>query len=131
MAAAHPPRRARIAGRAAPAALADAPAQARRQHVPRASPVTTSRVAARPGSSSPGSSSPELLRALGSAATSTPACCHPHAERLGLPAPTAAEHTGVFVLAAPPHAAIHLGEQGKLGGEGLDRGAGFWGGMGL
>ena len=36
---------------------------------------------------------------------------------LGLPAPTAAEHTGVFVLAAPPHAAIHLGADGKLGGE--------------
>ena len=93
--------------------------------------MTTSRVAASPGSSSPGSSSPELLRALGSVATSPPPCCHPVAESLGLPAPTAAEHTGVFVLAAPPHAAIHLGEQGKLGGEGLDRVAGFWRAIGL
>ena len=50
---------------------------------------------------------------------------------LGLPAPTAAEHTGVFVLSAPPHAAIHLGGEGKLGGEGLDRVAGFWRAIGL
>ena len=50
---------------------------------------------------------------------------------LGLPAPTAAEHTGVFVLSAPPHAAIHLGGEGKLGGEGLDRVAGFWRVIGL
>jgi hypothetical protein len=42
-----------------------------------------------------------------------------------------AEHTGVFVLSAPPHAAIHLGAEGKLGGEGLDRVAGFWRALGL
>ena len=50
---------------------------------------------------------------------------------LGLPAPTAAEHTGVFVLSAPPHAAIYLGEQGQLGGESLDLVAGFWRAIGL
>jgi Nitrate reductase delta subunit len=50
---------------------------------------------------------------------------------LGLSAPTAAEHTGVFVLSAPPHAAIYLGEPGQLGGEALDRVAGFWRAIGL
>jgi Nitrate reductase delta subunit len=73
----------------------------------------------------------ELLRALGAVASSPPPLCHPAAAGLGLPAPTAAEHTGVFVLSAPPHAAIHLGEDGKLGGEGLDRVAGFWRVLGL
>ena len=37
----------------------------------------------------------------------------------------------MFVLAAPPHAAIHLGPSGMLGGEGLDRVAGFWRAIGL
>src|ERR1035441_246525 len=125
MAAAHPPRRARVAGRAAPGALADAPPQARRQHLPRASPMT-----ARPIAASAASTSAELLRALGAVAASPPPCCHPVAESLGLPAPTAAEHTGGFVLAAPPHAAIHLGEHGNIGGEGMDRLAGVWPGTG-
>ena len=75
--------------------------------------------------------SPELLRALGSVVTSPPPYGRPVIESLGLPAPTAAEHTGVFVLAAPPHAAIYLGQDGTLGGEGLDRVAGFWRAIGL
>lgn len=37
----------------------------------------------------------------------------------------------MFVLSLPPHAAIHLGADGKLGGEGLDRVAGFWRALGL
>ena len=37
----------------------------------------------------------------------------------------------MFILAAPPHAAIHLGPRGMLGGEGLDRVAGFWRAIGL
>lgn len=37
----------------------------------------------------------------------------------------------MFVLGAPPHAAIHLGPEGKLGGEGLDRISGFWRALGL
>ena len=73
----------------------------------------------------------ELLRALGSVPLSPPPRCEPVLAALGLPAPTAAEHTGVFVLSAPPHAAIHLGGEGKLGGEGLDRVAGFWRVIGL
>lgn len=73
----------------------------------------------------------ELLRALGAVASSPPPMCHPAAAGLGLPQPGPAEHTGVFVLSTPPHAAIYLGEQGKLGGEGLDRVAGFWRALGL
>jgi hypothetical protein len=73
----------------------------------------------------------ELLRALGSVPASPPPQCEPVFTALGLPAPTAAEHTGVFVLSAPPHAAVHLGAEGKLGGEGLDRVAGFWRVIGL
>jgi hypothetical protein len=73
----------------------------------------------------------ELLRALGAVASSPPPRCGPAAAGLGLPVPTAAEHTAVFVLSAPPHAAIHLGEDGMLGGEGLDRVTGFWRVLGL
>jgi hypothetical protein len=75
--------------------------------------------------------SPELLRALGSVVTSPPPYGQPVIDSLGLPAPTAAEHTQVFVLTAPPHAAIYLGQEGALGGEGLDRVAGFWRALGL
>ncbi len=73
----------------------------------------------------------ELLRALASVPMNPPPHCEPVLAALGLPGPTAAEHTGVFVLSAPPHAAIHLGGEGKLGGEGLDRVAGFWRVIGL
>ena len=73
----------------------------------------------------------ELLRALGAVAGSPPPHCGPAAAGLGLPEPTRAEHTAVFVLSAPPHAAIHLGADGKLGGDGLDRVAGFWRALGL
>jgi len=73
----------------------------------------------------------ELLRALGAIATTPPPLSRPVAASLGLPQPAAAEHTGVFVLSAPPHAGIYLGAEGKLGGEGLDRVAGFWRALGL
>jgi Nitrate reductase delta subunit len=73
----------------------------------------------------------ELLRALGSVPGSPPPYCGPVLAALGLPALTAAEHTAAFVLSAPPHAAIHLSSEGKLGGEGLDRVAGFWRAIGL
>jgi hypothetical protein len=88
-------------------------------------------VTASPVAAEAAGASAELLRALGAVAASPPPWCQPIAESLGLPAPTAAEHTGVFVLAAPPHAAIHLGSPGHLGGEGLDRVAGFWRAIGL
>jgi Nitrate reductase delta subunit len=73
----------------------------------------------------------ELLRALGAIASTPPPLSGPVAASLGLPQPTAAEHTGVFVLSAPPHAAIYLGAEGKLGGGALDRAAGFWRALGL
>jgi Nitrate reductase delta subunit len=73
----------------------------------------------------------ELLRALGAIAVTPPPLNHPVAAGLGLPQPAAAEHTGVFVLSAPPHAAIYLGAEGKLGGDALDRVAGFWRALGL
>lgn len=73
----------------------------------------------------------ELLRALGAAVLTPPPGNREVCHALDLPAPNGAEHTGVFVLAAPPHAAIHLGPEGQLGGEGLDRVAGFWRALGL
>ena len=73
----------------------------------------------------------ELLRALGAALVTPPPANNEVAEALGLPVFTGVDHTDAFVLSAPPHAAIHLGPQGKLGGEGLDRVAGFWRALGL
>lgn len=68
----------------------------------------------------------EMLRALGAVALTPPPHNAAVCQALGLAMPSGAEHTRVFVLGAPPHAAIHLGPEGKLGGEGLDRVAGFW-----
>lgn len=73
----------------------------------------------------------ELFRALGAALTTPPPDNRPVLDALGLPAQSGADHTAVFVLSAPPHAAIHLGPEGKLGGTGLDRVAGFWRVLGL
>ncbi|HEX2413727.1 MAG TPA: molecular chaperone TorD family protein [Thermoleophilaceae bacterium] len=74
----------------------------------------------------------ELLRAL-AVMCEPPADGHARlAAALDLPAaPTAAEHTGVFVLELPPYASIHLGPEGMLGGEAGDRIAGFWRALGL
>ena len=44
---------------------------------------------------------------------------------------SAAEHTDAFVLNCPPYAAIYLGPQGAIGGEGADRVAGFWRAIGI
>lgn len=73
----------------------------------------------------------ELLRALGAVALSPPPATDRVTDALSLPRITAADHTAAFLLAAPPHAAIHLGAEGKLGGQGLDRIAGFWHAAGL
>ena len=73
----------------------------------------------------------ELLRGLGGALLTPPPGNAPVLAALGLPEQTGAEYTAAFVLGAPPHAAIHLGPEGKLGGEGLDRVAGFWRVLGL
>ena len=67
----------------------------------------------------------ELLRALGAVADS-PAAARAVAGPLGLAPVSDAEHTEVFVLNCPPYAAVYLGPDGALGGEGADRAAGFW-----
>lgn len=73
----------------------------------------------------------ELLRALGAALHTPPPASHPVTAALGLPELSGVDHTDAFVLTAPPHAAIHLGPEGQLGGEGLDRVSGFWRVLGL
>jgi len=73
----------------------------------------------------------ELLRALGSFALDPPAQSARLAASLALPAWEPADHTGLFVLELPPYASIHLGAEGKLGGEGADRIAGVWRTLGL
>ena len=73
---------------------------------------------------------PELWRAL-AAVADDPRHAAMAAGALGLPVPGAAEHTEVFVLNCPPHASIHLGGEGGIGGEGADRVAGFWRAIGL
>ncbi|RDH77319.1 hypothetical protein DVS77_18120 [Mycolicibacterium moriokaense] len=73
----------------------------------------------------------ELFRSLGAVVLTPPPGNGALCEALDLPSPTGVEHTDAFVLSAPPHAAIHLGPEGKLGGEGLDRIAGFWRVLGL
>jgi hypothetical protein len=73
----------------------------------------------------------ELLRSLGAVVLTPPPGNRALCAALDLPIPTGVEHTDAFVLSAPPHGAIHLGPEGKLGGEGLDRIAGFWRVLGL
>jgi len=72
----------------------------------------------------------ELLRALGAVADS-PAAARSVAAALGLAPVSDAEHTEAFVLNCPPYAAVYLGPEGALGGEGADRAAGFWRALGL
>jgi hypothetical protein len=72
----------------------------------------------------------ELLRALGAFADG-PADARTAAAALGLAPPSAAEHTDAFVLNCPPYAAVYLGPDGALGGEGADRAAGFWRAIGI
>lgn len=73
----------------------------------------------------------ELLRALGAVSADVPRPGAPLTGALGLPPWTGAEHTQTFVFDLPPHASIHLGSEGKLGGEGADRVAGMWRALGL
>src|ERR1700749_4481585 len=73
----------------------------------------------------------ELFRSLGAVVLTPPPGNAALCTALDLPIPTGAQHPAAFVLSAPPHGAIHLGPEGKLGGEGLDRIAGFWRVLGL
>ncbi len=79
----------------------------------------------------PGPGRWELARALGALAAAPPAQTARACRALGLPAWSAAEHTGLFVLALPPYASVYLGAEGKLGGEAADRVAGLWRALGL
>jgi Nitrate reductase delta subunit len=72
----------------------------------------------------------ELLRALG-AVPDSPAAARSVASALGLDPVSDAAHTDAFVLNCPPYAAIYLGPQGAIGGEGADRVAGFWRAIGI
>ena len=72
----------------------------------------------------------ELLRALG-AVPDSPAAARGVGSALGLDPVSDAEHTDAFVLNCPPYAAIYLGPQGAIGGEGADRVAGFWRAIGI
>ena len=72
----------------------------------------------------------ELLRALG-AVPDSPAAARCVGAALGLDPVSDAEHTWAFVLNCPPYAAIYLGPQGAIGGEGADRVAGFWRAIGI
>src|SRR5581483_10798351 len=72
----------------------------------------------------------ELLRALGAMADS-PVAARAVAAPLGLDPVGDDEHTEAFVLNCPPYAAVYLGPDGALGGEGADRAAGFWRALGL
>ena len=72
----------------------------------------------------------ELLRALG-AVPDSPAAARGVGPALGLDPVSDAEHTDAFVLNCPPYAAIYLGPQGAIGGEGADRVAGFWRAIGI
>jgi TorA maturation chaperone TorD len=69
----------------------------------------------------------ELFRALG-AMSERPGAAHGQlAEALGLPgSPDAEAYTELFVLQCHPYAAVYLGPEGKLGGEGADQVIGFY-----
>lgn len=73
----------------------------------------------------------EVIRALGAAITTPPPANATVRRALDLPPETAAEYTDAYVLGLPPHAAIYLGAEGMLGGDGLDRVGGFWRALGL
>ena len=73
----------------------------------------------------------ELLRALGAISATAGAASGPVSRALGLEEMSAADHTRVFVLDLPAYASIHLGPEGKLGGDGADRIAGMWRALGL
>lgn len=73
----------------------------------------------------------ELIRGLGALSLDDPAMTATLTRTLGLPEWSRADHTGIFVLDLPPYASIHLGSEGKLGGDGADRVAGLWRTLGL
>lgn len=89
--------------------------------------MTAARELSRPGQPT---AACELVRVLGAIALSPPPASDVLCDAAGLPRISGTDHTAAFVLLAPPYAAIHLGAEGKLGGEGLDRVEGFWRALG-
>lgn len=67
----------------------------------------------------------ELLRALAVLAEPPDDATAAVATALGLPVPTAADHTDTFGFQLYPYASVYLGGEGMLGGEARDRVAGF------
>lgn len=96
---------------------------------PAAAPVAAPGRPRRPFAGTPEVS--ELLRTLGALCLLPPTESAHLAEAAGLEAWTGADHTAVFVLDLPPYASVHLGPEGKLGGEAADRAAGIWRVLGL
>ncbi len=69
----------------------------------------------------------ELFRSLGALVEPPSAAAQRVADLLDLgPLPSEAEHTDLFLFQLTPFASVYLGEEGMLGGEALDRIAGFW-----
>lgn len=73
----------------------------------------------------------ELVRAAGAVLLTPPPASDHLCAAVGLAPISAADHTDAFVLSLVPHAGVHLGRDGQLGGEGLDRVEGFWRALGL
>jgi len=73
----------------------------------------------------------EIIRALGAVADPQSPPGPDITDALGLPTLDPADSTEAFVLSCPPYASIHLGDEGKLGGDAADRIAGFWRVLGL
>ena len=84
-----------------------------------------------PGAGTAGAGRWELLRALGAAVGAVPPSADHLLAALELPSWSRAAHTQAFTLELPPFASVHLGPEGKLGGEGADRVAGLWRTLGL
>jgi len=69
----------------------------------------------------------ELFRALGSLVEPPTPAGQRVADLLDLgPLPTEADYTQLFLFQLTPYASVYLGPEGMLGGEALDRIAGFW-----
>ncbi|MHB1711762.1 MAG: molecular chaperone TorD family protein [Acidimicrobiales bacterium] len=68
----------------------------------------------------------ELVRAVGAITLLAPPAGDRLSATLGIRPFCSPEHTELFVLSLPPYEGIHLGPEGKLGGEGTDRACGLW-----
>ncbi|MHB1988200.1 MAG: molecular chaperone TorD family protein [Acidimicrobiales bacterium] len=72
----------------------------------------------------------DLITAL-AAVCDTPSAARSAVDLLGLGSLSREDYTRVFVLNCPPHASVHLGPEGGLGGAGAERVAMFWRSLGI